>query len=102
MAGFGVDFSPLGDLYNTYQQSAQQRQTKDWLQQQGLPGNMNLAQLALANQRDTRDFQFRQQEAQRTQGNADRSFGLQQQTATAALEGSRVPINWERDPAGGL
>ena len=67
MAGFGVDFSPLGDLYNTYNRARTEKQSQDWLQQQGLPGNLNLAQLAL-----------QQQAVQRGQSNADRQFGLQE------------------------
>lgn len=67
MASFEMDFSPIGKLYQTYQQGEQQRQTQDWLQQQGLPGNLSLAQLAL---------QQRQQAQQ--QANSDRSFGLQE------------------------
>lgn len=51
-------------------------------------GDMSLAQLGLnlmnqqtAQARDARDFAFRQTEAQRAQGNADRSFGLQKENA---------------------
>jgi len=94
MAGFGVDFSPLGDLYNTYNRARTEKQSQDWLQQQGLPGNLNLAQLALQQQavqrgeaRDTRDFGFRQQQATQQQQNADRSFGFQKQQAEAAARG---------------
>ena len=50
MADFRMDFSPIGELYNTYRQGQQQRQTEQYLQQQGLPGNLNLAQLALQQQ----------------------------------------------------
>lgn len=82
-----VDFSSLGDLYNAYQRGQQQRQTEDWLQRQGLPTNMSLAQLALANQRDARDFAFREREAARAQGNADRQFALAQSQATEAARG---------------
>lgn len=82
-----VDFAPLGQLGQIYQQAQQQRQTQDWLQQQGLPQNFSLAQLALANQRDARDFGFRQQEAQRAQGNTDRAFQLQKEQAEAAARG---------------
>ncbi len=53
-----IDFSPIGDLYNTYQQAQQQRQSQDWLQQQGLPGNMNLAQLALSQKNADRTYEL--------------------------------------------
>lgn len=82
-----IDFSPLGDLYNTYRQGQQQRQTAEWLQGQGLPQNLSLAQLALANKRDERNFGFQQQEALRAQGNTDRSFQLQKEQADAAARG---------------
>lgn len=97
-----VDFSPLGDLYNIYRQGQQQRQTADWLQGQGLPQNLSLANLALAQQRDTRDFGFREQEAKRAQGNADRSFELQKRTTDATLEGNKVPAGFRPTPTGGL
>jgi hypothetical protein len=91
---FGMDWSPLAKLGDTYRQAQERDQTQQWLQQQGLPGNMNLAQLALQQQavqrgeaRDTRDFGFRQQEAQRTQANQDRAFALQKQSAEEAARG---------------
>lgn len=45
-----------------------------------------------------RDFAFRQQEAQRAQGNADRSYNQQERV----LEGGKMPAGFERNPAGGL
>ena len=44
------------------------------------------------------DRKFRQQEAVRSQGNADRTFGLQER----ALSGGKVPAGFEPNPAGGL
>lgn len=49
---------------------------------------------------DARDFSFRQQEAQRAQGNADRSFGLQRQQLDATLEGTKVPPGWQKTETG--
>lgn len=102
-----VDFSPIGDLANVYRQSRQQATRERVLSQLGqgggpldyesaakallasgdTQGGLSLANLAQAASRDTRDFGFRQQEAQRAQTNADRSFGLQQQQATEAARG---------------
>ena len=45
------------------------------------------ALLAARQAQDSRDFQFRKDEAARSQGNTDRAFNLQQQTATEAARG---------------
>lgn len=99
-----IDFSPLGDLYNTYRQGQQRAKQEQALQQFAQNGQqfdpatrqliaanpqlgMSLAQLALSNKRDERDFGYRQQQDLRAQGNADRSFGLQQQQAAEAARG---------------
>jgi hypothetical protein len=88
---FEMDFTPLGKLGQVYQQAREREQTQQWLQQQGLPGNMNLAQLAL------------QQQAQaRSQGNADRTFGLEERKLAATLEGGKVPPGFRQAPGGGL
>lgn len=47
---------------------------------------------------DARDFAYRQQESQRAQRNADRSYGLQERQMT---EG-KLPAGFERNPTGGL
>lgn len=96
MASFEIDFGPIGQIANTYRNAQNQRQTQDWLQQQGLPGNLPLAQLALLNQRDARDFAFREQEAKRSQGNTDRAFALQKQLGT-----EKPQVVWQDDPDGG-
>lgn len=92
-----LDFSSLAQLPQVYRQ-AQARQTLASLgrgpdgQIDTAPlyasGDLSLANLAkeidrnkVMDTRDSRDFQFRQSEAQRAQQNADRSFSLQQQTA---------------------
>ena len=101
-----IDFSPLGDLGKTYNQARLQAGREQSLAalQQGasvddvaksllasgdIEGGMSLARLGEAQAqrqeaaaRDARDFQFRQDEAKRTQANADRSFGLQERMAT--------------------
>lgn len=45
---------------------------------------------------------FREQESRRAQSNADRSFGLQEKTLNATLEGQKVPAGFSRTPEGGL
>lgn len=50
-------------------------------------GDPQTAMLAARQAQDSRDFQFRQQEATRSQGNTDRAFNLQQQAATEAARG---------------
>jgi hypothetical protein len=57
-------------------------------------GAARISQLAGA----AEDRKFRQQEAVRSQGNADRTFQLQERT----LAGERVPPGFERNPGGGL
>lgn len=47
-----------------------------------------------------RDFAFRQTEAQRAQGNADRSYGLQKRTADRADD--PTPAGFQKSAAGGL
>lgn len=96
-----IDFSPIGDLASIYQQ-AQQRAERSRILNEVAQGSgpldenvarrllpvdpqaaMSLASLA----NNARDFQFRQQEAQRAQGNTDRSFALQQKQAEEAARG---------------
>jgi hypothetical protein len=81
------NWGTLGEIADVYRQARQRTQTSDWLRGQGLPDNLSLAQLALYNKRDARDFDFRQQEAQRAQGNVDRNFALQKQQAEEAARG---------------
>jgi hypothetical protein len=112
---FGMDWSPLATLGEKYQQAQQRQQLQEGLQRMGLPGNLNLAQLAMQQQehqraqsntdrsfglqerqvgigeaRDTRDFGFRQQEAQRAQTNVDRSHEFQRMQAEAAARGFEI------------
>lgn len=49
-----------------------------------------------------RDFQFRQTESNRQQGNADRSFVEGQRQFNAGAEGQRVPPGFMQTPDGGL
>lgn len=102
MADWSIEPGSLSGLADVYRQARQQTQTSDWLRGQGLPDNLSLAQLALYNKRDARDFDFRQQEAQRAQGNVDRNFALQKQQADAALEGTKVPAGFRQGPDGSL
>lgn len=92
-----LDFSPLGNLGQVYQKAQQEQQRKQTLAALGQgteidaqtllrSGDMNLATLGVQmdrnrvmDTRDSRDFGFRQQEAQRAQQNADRSYNLQSQ-----------------------
>ena len=93
-----LNFSSLSQLPQIYQQ-AQARQTLSNLPRNPdgsintetlyASGDMNLANLGMQidrnkalDSRDTRDFAFRQTESQRAQQNADRSYGLQERTAT--------------------
>lgn len=50
-------------------------------------GDIQGAQTLAGMENNNRDFQFRQQEAQRSQGNADRSFNLQETAARDAARG---------------
>ena len=100
-----VDFSILGNLGKTYNDSRQEAVRQRALSQLGQggtldpsvllsSGDMSLANLGVQiknqqtqGERDSRDFAFRQEESKRAQGNADRSFGLQSQAAARANEG---------------
>jgi hypothetical protein len=48
------------------------------------------------------DRRFRREESARSQGNADRSFGLQERQFNAGIEGQKMPPGFERAPTGGL
>lgn len=93
-----LDFSSLAQLPTLYRQ-AQARETLANLQRSPdgqidtaplyASGDMSLANLGMQidrnralDSRDSRDFQFRQTEAQRAQQNADRSAALQERSAT--------------------
>lgn len=86
-----VDWSPLAQLGQSIKDAQTASLRKQTLASLGTNGDpMTAARTLLAAGdiqgattlanlgRDQRDFQFRQQEAQRAQGNTDRSFGLQQ------------------------
>jgi hypothetical protein len=72
----GLDVS-LANLGQIWRQNQERQQMSEYLQQQGLPPNISLAQLAMGNKRDERDFAFRQEETRRAQGNSDRNYALQ-------------------------
>jgi hypothetical protein len=109
-----LDFSSLAQLPQQYRQG-QARQTLANLQR-GPDGQIDTAplyasgDLSLANLakeidrnksiegRDARDFQFRQQQAQLGQRNADRSYQLQERS----LNRREIPSGFEQNPAGGL
>lgn len=93
-----LDFSPIGDLYNTYRQSAQRAAEEQQFGPLGARGALTLA--TLANQQ--RDRQFREQEALRNQGNVDRSFALQKQQAEAAARGFEIREYDKADGTKGL
>lgn len=86
-----IDFSPLGDLANTYRQAQQQRETSDWLQSQGLPGNFNLAQLALMNQRDARDFALRKEQFEQSKYQASPEYAAARERATLGVQNEFAP-----------
>lgn len=103
-----LDFTPLAQLGQVYQQGQAQRAKQQALSQLGQggqadinaliqSGDMSLANLGLqlqqrqqAETRDARDFAFRQDEARRAQANADRAYGLQVRTANRADEDKPV------------
>ncbi len=67
-------------------------------------GDMQGAQTLASLGNNNRDFQFRQQESNRAQGNTDRSFGLQEKTANTAQviptednQGNKVLLRVNRD-----
>jgi hypothetical protein len=113
-----MDFSGLANLGKTYQEAQQKAVRQRTLAELGQgtgpldydmaarkllavgdrEGALSLAQLGNNN----RDFQFRQQEAQRAQQNADRGYGLQERTLTATLEGQKVPPGFTRQADGTL
>lgn len=47
-----------------------------------------------------RDFQFRQQESARSQGNADRTFTESQRQFNLGADGGRMPFGWSKGPNG--
>lgn len=95
MADYSIDFSPLGRLPQVIRQAQQDAARQRTLANLGqgdldyntaarallsagdMQGALTLAQLG----RNDRDFQFRQQEAQRAQSNADRQFQFQKDQA---------------------
>jgi len=111
-----IDFSSLGQLPQVYRDartSAVRERTLAGLGQGGdvssagrallaagdIQGAMTLANLG----NSERDYNFRVQEAQRAQGNADRSFQLQKDTANTAqivtvedAAGNKVPVRVDR------
>lgn len=128
MATYGgmpsVDFSILGDLGKTYQESKLKAGRERSLAELGqgakiedvsrslfqagdIEGGLSLAKLADAQamrqhtiSRQGQEDAFRRQEAQRAQGNADRSFGLQREQFNATMEGQRVPPGFQRTEGG--
>jgi hypothetical protein len=53
-------------------------------------GDVQGAQAIASMGNNARDFAFRQQEAQRAQGNADRSYGLQERQLAATAQGANI------------
>lgn len=88
-----LDFSPIGDLYNTYRQSQ-----RDAARQQALApygGDMGLAQLMLAQQRDTRDFDARRGDVAFQHGITER------QTKLAETQAQEKP-QYMKDDSGNI
>jgi len=91
----GVDFAPLANLGNIYSKARQDEANKAAIaafQQTGDTrallgsGDMNLAKLGAELEQQKAAQAFRQAEAQRSQQNADRSFGFQQTEAQRAQQ----------------
>jgi hypothetical protein len=82
-----LDFTSLADIAKDYRALQDRKQVQAYLQQQGLPPNLSLAQLAMGNKRDERDFALRKDEIARNQKNADRTFDFQREQAAAAGRG---------------
>jgi len=79
----------LSDLPKIYQEAQMQRARQNSPLLAPYGGDMGLAALAMQQQRDTRDFGFREQEAKRAQGNTDRASTLQR-------EQFETPPGWQR------
>lgn len=90
-----VDFSSLGDLPQLWKQGRQDAMRQQTLASLGQgtdadvnallrSGDLSLAQLGVAMKNRSSDDIWRQQEAQRSQQNSDRSFGLQSRAADRA------------------
>ena len=93
-----VDFTPLGQLGNVYRKAQEDQMRKQTLASLGQgtdtdvnsllrSGDLSLAQLGVALKNRSSDDIWRQQEAQRAQKNADRSYGLQEKQFNASNEG---------------
>ena len=119
------DFSSLAQLPQVYRQ-AQARQSLAGLARGPdgtidtaplyASGDLSLANLAaqidrnkVIDSRDARDFAFRQQESQRAQSNADRTFGQTQSYQNRSLDIQEenakrkdIPTGFEANPAGGV
>jgi hypothetical protein len=119
----GLDFSPLGNLGQVYQKAQAQRGLQDALSgginpsdpqslaalaAKVLPNDptMGMSLASLANTasntqyqhgRDTTNDQWREQEAARSQGNTDRSYGLQANADARAAEAQRLVVQKQKD-----
>ncbi len=106
-----MDFSIVGDLGNTYKDAQRQATRERTLAElgSGAIDQRTAVQRLMAVDPQTaralsdlgnndRDFAFRQDESRRTQGNADRTYGL----AVRTLEGGKMPAGFQAGPNGGL
>jgi len=112
-----IDFSPLGELGQVYGQArdaANQKRTLAQLGQGGddadlllKSGNMNLIQMGQQMRNRQNDMMLKQQEIERSQGNADRDYGLRVRAQNRADEGpmesasqrAKVAAQYGLDPA---
>lgn len=96
-----MGFETLGQLPQIYRKAQAEEQRKQTLANLGQggevdatallkSGDLSLAQLGIGLQNRSADDAWRRQESERAQKNADRSFGLQAQTAARASEGPEV------------
>ncbi len=108
----GSEVRGLQPYVNTPEFPAKWAETADRLHQRGLldaqshqqwrntPSPLLLKSLVAQTSDPTLDF--RKQEAQRAQGNADREFGLKERTLNATIDGSKIPPGFTRQPDGSL
>lgn len=112
-----IDFSPLGELGKVYadaRDAASQKRTLAQLGQGGddadillKSGNMNLIQMGQNMRNRQNDMMLKQQEIERSQGNADRDYGLRVRAQNRADEGpmesasqrAKVAAQYGLDPA---
>lgn len=106
-----LDFSPLANLGNVYRKAQEDEKRKMTLASLGQggevdaqtllkSGDLSLATLGVQLQNRQNEDAWRRQESERAQKNADRSYGLQAQTAARLGEGPDVKASTRAKMAG--